>query len=290
MPAIRVEKVKGFTVISNYHFKDKTLSLKAKGLLSLMLSLPDDWNYTERGLTTLSSDGKASIHSALQELKEHKYLKVEQTRNENGVFSGSVYYIYEVPYNIDRADINTPEFTENSPCTENRDTVKQDADNRDTEERDAENPSTEKHSLLNTNIYNNKDINYDSNKNPHHSLSIEKRKEMRKKIEEQIGYNQILSLNESLMNLLDNDEIELETFNKKYVKEIELENIIEIVLDIYNSFEESISIGKEKIEKNRFLEKFEKLEGKDIKEIVHRIIKAKPSNKRLYILTVIWNY
>ena len=63
---IRVERTKNFTVMSNHHFKNKNLSLKAKGLLSLMLSLPDDWNYNMKGLATLSKDGIDSVRTAMK--------------------------------------------------------------------------------------------------------------------------------------------------------------------------------------------------------------------------------
>lgn len=66
---IRVERTKNFTVMSNHHFKNKNLSLKAKGLLSLMLSLPDDWNYNMKGLATLSKDGIDSVRTAMKELE-----------------------------------------------------------------------------------------------------------------------------------------------------------------------------------------------------------------------------
>ena len=68
----RVERTKNFTVMSNHHFKNKNLTLKAKGLLSLMLSLPDDWNYNMQGLATLSRDGIDSVRSAIKELEHAK--------------------------------------------------------------------------------------------------------------------------------------------------------------------------------------------------------------------------
>ena len=67
----RVERTKNYTVMSNHHFKNKNLTLKAKGLLSLMLSLPDDWNYNMQGLATLSRDGIDSVRSAIKELEHH---------------------------------------------------------------------------------------------------------------------------------------------------------------------------------------------------------------------------
>lgn len=69
MAVIRVEKTKNYTVMSNYHFKEKEMSLKAKGLLSLMLSLPDNWDYTIAGLVTICKENESAIKSALDELK-----------------------------------------------------------------------------------------------------------------------------------------------------------------------------------------------------------------------------
>lgn len=97
MSKIRVHKTGNFTVMSNFHFKEKKMSLKAKGLLSLMLSLPDDWNYSVSGLVTLSKDGKDSVMSALAELETFGYLTRERQTNDKGQFSGIEYNIFEEP-------------------------------------------------------------------------------------------------------------------------------------------------------------------------------------------------
>ena len=76
MAVFRVEKTKDFTVMSNYHLRDVELSLKAKGLLSLMLSLPEDWDYTTKGLACICKDGVDSITSALKELENHGYTEL----------------------------------------------------------------------------------------------------------------------------------------------------------------------------------------------------------------------
>jgi hypothetical protein len=83
--------------MSNFHFKEKRMSLKAKGLLSLMLSLPDTWNYSVSGLVTLSKDGKDSVMSALAELEKFGYLQRERLTNDKGQFSGIEYNIFEQP-------------------------------------------------------------------------------------------------------------------------------------------------------------------------------------------------
>lgn len=97
MSIMRVHKTKNFTVMSNHHFREKGMSLKAKGLLSLMLSLPDDWNYSISGLVTLSKDGKDSVMSALNELEKFGYLKRTRLTNSKGQFQGVEYDIYEQP-------------------------------------------------------------------------------------------------------------------------------------------------------------------------------------------------
>lgn len=100
----RVVKNENFTTISNIHLRAKYLSLKAKGLLSLCLSLPETWDYSIAGLVTLSSDGREAVTNALNELKKHFFLTVEKKRTEKGVFT-TFYTFYENPeenpnYNI----------------------------------------------------------------------------------------------------------------------------------------------------------------------------------------------
>lgn len=97
MSVIRIHKTNNFTVMSNFHFKEKKMSLKAKGLLSLMLSLPENWNYSVSGLVSLSKDGKDSVMSALQELEKFGYLTRQQQFNAKGQFSGIEYNIFEEP-------------------------------------------------------------------------------------------------------------------------------------------------------------------------------------------------
>ena len=97
MSVFRINKTNNYTVMSNHHFKEKKMSLKAKGLLSLMLSLPDDWDYSISGLATLSKDGKDSIMSALAELEKFGYLTRKRLTNEKGQFAGVEYHIFELP-------------------------------------------------------------------------------------------------------------------------------------------------------------------------------------------------
>lgn len=96
MPVIRVIKTKKYSVMSNYHLQDKRLSLKAKGLMSLILSLPEDWKFTVNGLATMSADGRDTVITCLKQLKENGYICLTNERLKDGKFN-SVYTVYENP-------------------------------------------------------------------------------------------------------------------------------------------------------------------------------------------------
>jgi hypothetical protein len=120
MTVFRVHKNENYTVLSNYHFKEKEMSLKAKGLLSLMLSLPESWDYSAAGLVKLSKDGKDSVNGALKELEQFGYLKRTQAVNTNGTFAGYNYEIYESPI----SDTKTEKPKTKKPLTEKPSTEK----------------------------------------------------------------------------------------------------------------------------------------------------------------------
>lgn len=97
MSIFRVEKNSNYTVISNYHLRDKNLSLRTIGLLSLILSLPESWDYSQAGLTAIVKDGEDSVRTGLKELEKFGYLERERERDENGRMKGVIYHIYETP-------------------------------------------------------------------------------------------------------------------------------------------------------------------------------------------------
>lgn len=134
---LRVNKNKNYTVMSNKHLREPNMSLKAKGLLSLILSLPDTWNYSVEGLCELSKDGRDGISAGLKELEQFGYLVRTIKQDEKGKFAGYTYDIYEEPHNNNNNQQEEP-FTEN-PLTEN--------------------PLTENPQQINTNNIINKDIN-----------------------------------------------------------------------------------------------------------------------------------
>ena len=115
MSVFRVEKNKGYTVMSNHHLRNHTLSLKAKGLLSQMLSLPDDWDYTLQGLAQINKESIDAIREAVRELERAGYIKRSRERDERGCLRGTVYTIYEQPH----AEPTPEEPTQEKPALNN---------------------------------------------------------------------------------------------------------------------------------------------------------------------------
>ena len=97
MAVFRVERNKGYTVMSNHHLRNKELTLKAKGLLSQMLSLPEDWDYTLKGLSLINRESIDAIRTAVWELEEAGYITRRQGRDEKGKMTAIEYTIYEQP-------------------------------------------------------------------------------------------------------------------------------------------------------------------------------------------------
>ena len=114
MSVFRVEKNKGYTVMSNHHLRNHTLSLKAKGLLSQMLSLPDDWDYTLQGLAQINKESIDAIREAVRELERAGYIKRSRERDERGCLRGTAYTIYEQPH----AEPTPEEPTQEKPMLE----------------------------------------------------------------------------------------------------------------------------------------------------------------------------
>ncbi len=97
MAVFRVEKTRDYTVMANHHLRNTALSLKAKGLLSLMLSLPESWDYTTKGLAAICKDGVDSICAAVKELEDNGYVLRRRIRNEKGQLTTTEYTILEQP-------------------------------------------------------------------------------------------------------------------------------------------------------------------------------------------------
>ena len=151
MAVFRIEKTRDYTVMSNHHLRNAGLSLKSKGLLSMMLSLPEDWNYTTRGLAKICKEGTDSIGSTLKELERAGYIVRNRLRDSKGKIVDVEYVIYETPHLPDTGqpcedepDTACPD-TENpdmdNPCLENRPQLNK--EKRNPEEPNTDSPSTE---------------------------------------------------------------------------------------------------------------------------------------------------
>lgn len=139
MAVIRVQKTQNYTVMSNHHLRNKAISLKAKGLISLMLSLPPNWDYSIGGLVAICKESHTSIRSTLKELEENRYLIRERKNNEKGYFVYE-YTLYEIPL----------------PHTEKQHTDSENADNQHTASA-----HTEDNIELNTDSLNTEELNKD---------------------------------------------------------------------------------------------------------------------------------
>ncbi len=141
MAVFRVERNTGYTVMSNHHLRNKDLTLKAKGLLSQMLSLPEDWDYTLAGLSYINRESVDAIRTAIWELEKAGYIKRYQGRDERGKMTAIEYVIYEQPQPL--LDL---------PILENPTTDNPILENPTSDKPTSENPTQINKDILNTNL------------------------------------------------------------------------------------------------------------------------------------------
>ena len=138
MAVFRIERNRDYTVMSNHHLRDTELSLKSKGLLSMMLSLPEEWNYTTRGLAAICKEGADCIGSALRELEQSGYIVRSRIRDSKGKIVDVEYIIYETPPKpqsappeSERPDTENPDM--DTPCPEMTAQLNKDRRNKEKE-------------------------------------------------------------------------------------------------------------------------------------------------------------
>ena len=257
MAVYRVNKNRGYTVMANFHLRDKNLSLKAVGLLSKMLSFNDGWQFSTRGLSAICKEGPDAILSALRELENYGYLVRHQARDEKGRMSSMVFEIYEKPQEV------LPEA--GNPYTENPD-----ADNPVTEKPYTGNPAqrntdqviTEK---TNTSLNNYQSINLDG---------IDR-------MDERESYRELLWENLELDILAHDTRFDMDRVNE----------LLEIMLDAVCSTSPTIRINGEDMPQQVVKSRFLKLNSSHI-EYVLQAMNENPSairNIRAYLLTALYN-
>ena len=168
MAVFRVEKNKGYTVMSNHHLRNRDLSLKAKGLLSQMLSLPEDWDYTLKGLSLINRESVDAIRTAVWELERAGYITRQQGRDEKGKMADMVYTIYEQPPADRRPVLENP--TSAGPVLENPTSAGPVLENPTSDNPVSENPTQLNKEIQRTDLPKTEKINTDSQST--HSIPI----------------------------------------------------------------------------------------------------------------------
>ena len=274
MAVFRVERNKGYTVMSNYHLKDRGLSLKSKGLLSMMLSLPDEWNYTTRGLAAICREGVDSIGATLRELEKAGYIVRNQLRDVKGRITDTEYVIYEQPY--------TALLDTDRPDTENPYLDKPDMDSPDTGE-----PHTEKPAQLNTNRSNT----YSSNTQKLNTDSSTIHQSINQRPEDaqrETGMDAIDTMD--AYRRLIHQNIEYNCLLPQYGRE-RMDEIVELMLETVCLPRSHIRVGGEEIPAEVVKSRLLKLNSTHIQYVFDCIDKntTKVRNIRGYLLTTLYN-
>ncbi len=271
MAVFRIERTRDYTVMSNHHLKDTALSLKAKGLLSMMLSLPDEWNYTTRGLAAICKEGVDAIGGALRELEKAGYIVRRQLRGPGGRISDTEYTIYEKPC----------PGAEEPPEEPGPDTTPPDTGAPDTAfpylvEPDMVEPSTEKPAELNTKRSNTQKSNTHLSNTHSFVLSapeLEGMKdvyEKREEIREQIEYDLICTP----------------------VNRTQVDEFVELMLEVAMTHSPTIKIGRDAEYPTAFVqERFEQINSSHIEKVLEGISinTTRVWNTRAYLLAALFN-
>lgn len=289
----RVEKNQNYTVMSNHHFQNKKLSLRAKGLLSLMLSLPESWDYSLQGLVKICTEGKDAITKALKELETEGYLSRRQLHAAHGRFAKTEYIIREMPIppcaeNPDTVEsqqesgvpesADTPVPPPDLPCAENPDTVAPQPDSPCPEKPHTVKPLTEKPCPVNP---------------PQLSTYINK------VLNEENTYQSIYPMDEGKIDEILREQIEFDILiqDPDYFGSSTglglLESILEIMKQPFISAKPTQRIGKEELPTTVVRSRLQKLDSDHIKYVYDCVFdntKAqKIKNIQGYVLTALYN-
>ena len=275
MAVFRIERTRDYTVMSNHHLRNHELSLKAKGLLSMMLSLPDDWNYTTRGLAKICKEGVDAIGNALRELETAGYIVRHQLRDRQGRISDTEYVIYEQPQ-------------PRQPETPGPDTAEPDTASPDTENPYMEKPDTEKPAELNIEKSNTqKSITHGSSTD-----SIPFREKTADKPPERKGRDAM-----SVTEIESYRELILENIEYDYLKQRagfyqdELDEIVELMVETVCAKRKTTRIAGADFPHEVVRSRFLKLDSSHIEFVMDCLHKntTEVRNIKQYLLTVLFN-
>ena len=270
MAVFRIERTRDYTVMSNHHLRNEKLSLKAKGLLSMMLSLPENLNYTTRGLAAICKEGVDAIGGALRELETAGYIVRHQLRDRQGRISDTEYVIYE------------------QPQPKKPDTPSPDTDAPDTENPYMEKPDTEKPAELNIEKSNTqKSITHGSSTD-----SIPFREKTADKPPERKGRDAM-----SVTEIESYRELILENIEYDYLKQRagfyqdELDEIVELMVETVCAKRKTTRIAGADFPHEVVRSRFLKLDSSHIEFVMDCLHKntTEVRNIKQYLLTVLFN-
>ena len=256
MPILRVQKNKNYTTMSNVHLRDKRLSLKAKGLLSQFLSLPENWDYNLTGLTLINKESKSAIATALNELEGTGYLTRQQTQDKGGHFGKNEWIIREVPSSYPPL----PDF----PATVNPPAVE---------------PPAEKMPQLNTDISITEKRNKELSNTD--SFSSGKRKGRETSTQEMEFYRELISRN-----------IEFDLLCREYLYQQEqLQEILEILVETVCATRNTVRVGGNDFPAETVKGRLMKLTAEHIRFVLWCLGRNTTTirNIRQYLLTMLYN-
>lgn len=280
MSTFRVEKNSGYTVMSNHHLRNKDLSLKAKGLLSQMLSLPENWDYTLRGLAFINKESIDAIRTAVLELEKAGYITRQQGRDEHGKMSAIEYTIYEYPQ-------------EKSPPPKNPNTDSSPSldypilENPNTDKPITEKPTSENPTQLNIDKRNKEKINNDLlNTHSIPFIPVSRESGKQKSFERKRSEMDEINIYRSLLK----ENIEYEILCQRY-SQSELDELVDLMTETVCTTKETVRVAGNDYPKELVKSKFLKLTSKHIEFVLDCMKEntSKIKNIRSYLVTVLFN-
>ena len=280
MAVFRVERNTGYTVMSNHHLRNKELSLKAKGLLSQLLSLPEDWDYTLAGLSYINREKIDAIREAVRELERAGYIQRSRERDEKGRLRGTDYIIYEQPPNLDLPTLENP--TLGNPTLENPTQEKPTLENPMQLNKDIQKTDLPKKEKSNTDLSSNHSIPFHSlNPSPLEDAAQPPERKRKEATDAYSVYEEIIK-----------DNIEYEHFIKHTnIDRERLDEIVSLILETVCTKRKTIRIAGDDYPAELVKAKFMKLNSSHI-EFVFDCMKentTKIRNIKQYLKAVLFN-
>ena len=320
MAVMRVERNSNYTVMANYHLRDKQLSLKAKGLLSVMLSLPVEWDYTMAGLAFISKEGIDAIRAAIKELEQTGYIIRSRRRNEAGQLADTEYTIYESPQKNEEAlldDHNMPACstppspisekpilenptldlpTLGKPILENPIQLNKEERNKDKSKNDSSNPYP---SSIHPSIYEEKEsVEYDlASRSSYHCPSEQKATSVKPNHQEQ------LTASQSTINTVLRRRLTFDDLVHKIKKQIdywdlihennkdEIDNILSIIVEIMSTKCEYFTISGKQYPSDLVHQRFSQINANTIEYVLECLHKCGSDirNIKQYLVAALFN-